>query len=194
MLLVITSFVIVPSLFYFQYRNFDNFWLPFESSSVSYFLENALFPNHLQAGIKDIFLYTPYGVSTGIDSVNGSLWTLPLEIRCYLMIYLFTRIPIEKYRRRLLMLFSIILLAFLFTFSIVNLEIGPWVLLALHLVLFFLFGALTSEYNLSCRKFFLFALSIFIMGLIMPSSRNDLLIYPFALILGLASILIIPKM
>jgi len=109
------------------------------------------------------------------------------------MIFIFTKFPVKKYRRRVLALFSITLLIFLFSFSISNLKIDSKMLLSLHLISFFLLGALTSEYNVSCRQFFFSALSIFILGLSIPSVNNDLLFYPFALILGLAFILTIPK-
>ncbi len=44
-------------------------------------------PVSFSHGIADVFVRdTPYGISTGGSFINGSLWTLPYEIRCYIVI------------------------------------------------------------------------------------------------------------
>ena len=53
--------------------------------SLSYLFRNALFPYGLQFGIDELFISTPYGELVGASVVNGSLWTLPIEIRCYVI-------------------------------------------------------------------------------------------------------------
>lgn len=53
--------------------------------SLSYVFRNALFPYGLQFGIDELFIGSPYGQLVGASVVNGSLWTLPIEIRCYVI-------------------------------------------------------------------------------------------------------------
>jgi peptidoglycan/LPS O-acetylase OafA/YrhL len=54
-----------------------------------YIARNALLPIEFFHASNDVFASsTPYGVATGGSWINGSLWTLPYEIRCYIVIAL----------------------------------------------------------------------------------------------------------
>jgi peptidoglycan/LPS O-acetylase OafA/YrhL len=54
---------------------------------LAYVGRGATLPVSFSHGIADVFVHdTPYGISTGGSFINGSLWTLPYEIRCYIVI------------------------------------------------------------------------------------------------------------
>jgi peptidoglycan/LPS O-acetylase OafA/YrhL len=47
----------------------------------------ATLPVSFSHGIADVFVHdTPYGIATNGSFINGSLWTLPYEVRCYVVI------------------------------------------------------------------------------------------------------------
>ena len=53
----------------------------------AYVGRGATLPVSFSHGIADVFTTdTPFGVSSGGSFINGSLWTLPYEIRCYFVI------------------------------------------------------------------------------------------------------------
>jgi peptidoglycan/LPS O-acetylase OafA/YrhL len=68
---------------------------------VGHVLRGALFPLKFSYGVNHVFVTdTPYGLSTGASFVNGSLWTLPHEMRCYLVVG-FVAVAARRYGNRL---------------------------------------------------------------------------------------------
>lgn len=62
----------------------------FSTSRTWTYLKN-MFPKSIQFALPGVFLHNSHGP-------NGSLWTLPVEIRCYVAVFIFGMIGSFKYR------------------------------------------------------------------------------------------------
>lgn len=84
--LIVAAFLITPLAWVAQGKSFSAFFDLHGNSPFSYVARNALLYVQ-QWGVNDVFLdSTPYGRISGMDSVNGSLWTLVYEAACYLIV------------------------------------------------------------------------------------------------------------
>ena len=81
--LAASAFIVAPIMNSIAGLPLDEYLTFSSEGPFAYVLRNLFLPIDLQYGILSTFLETPYGVATGVSSVNGSLWTLPFEIRCY---------------------------------------------------------------------------------------------------------------
>lgn len=71
----------------------------------------VLFPVDFSHGVRGVFVTsTPYGGTTGSSFVNGSLWTLPYEVRCYLVIGLLALSARRFGTRRVLLVATVVTL------------------------------------------------------------------------------------
>ncbi|MEA3184367.1 MAG: hypothetical protein QOJ74_844 [Ilumatobacteraceae bacterium] len=71
-----------------HHHHIGGYWTLRPDGPFAYVGRAATLPVSFSHGIADVFATdTPYGLATkGGSFVNGSLWTLPYEIRCYLVI------------------------------------------------------------------------------------------------------------
>jgi peptidoglycan/LPS O-acetylase OafA/YrhL len=84
--LVLVAFVVAPIFFFLTHGTLRDFPVVSLDGAFTYVVHNASFPIGLQFGIGDVFATTtPYGNQVGESVLNGSLWTLPLEVRCYVV-------------------------------------------------------------------------------------------------------------
>jgi peptidoglycan/LPS O-acetylase OafA/YrhL len=76
--------ILAPIIYVCTHSSLRGYFHLHASGPVWYVLRNAAYPVSLQYGIGDVFAETtPWGLVVGTSVINGSLWSLPLEIRCY---------------------------------------------------------------------------------------------------------------
>lgn len=84
--LVFCAVILGPIIYYLTHSTVAGYFHLGTNSPFTYVLRNALFPMDLQYGVADVFTSTtPYGQAVGDSVINGSLWSLPIEVRCYLL-------------------------------------------------------------------------------------------------------------
>lgn len=124
---------------------------PFE-----YIVQNFLLTIH-QWGIGDLYLTTtPFGNQSGIDSMNGSLWTLQHEAACYAIVAALIALGLMAKRTVVLPALAIVASTILAVCSITQIEpstfLPGWASTEmLRLVVAFLWGATLAAYATRVR-------------------------------------------
>jgi len=83
---VLGAFALSPVIWWLDNGTLAGFLNLSGTGPVAYVVRNLGFPVGLQYTVNDVFATTtPYGELTGASAINGSLWTLPFELRCYVV-------------------------------------------------------------------------------------------------------------
>jgi peptidoglycan/LPS O-acetylase OafA/YrhL len=85
--LIIGGFVVAALGWIHVHDSLSGFMTLDPGGPIGHVLRGALFPREFSYGVEGVFVTdTPFGRTEGASFVNGSLWTLPHEIRCYLVV------------------------------------------------------------------------------------------------------------
>lgn len=113
--ILFSALFLSPAIWYLQHGQIMNFPLLTQNSALGYITHNlSMQISSFRWGIGDVFIGTPYGELTGISVINGSLWSIRVEFRCYILAFVlvnlrqrFKFIPFEYIALSLAALFTI---------------------------------------------------------------------------------------
>ncbi|WP_407341760.1 acyltransferase family protein [Pengzhenrongella phosphoraccumulans] len=149
--LAVGALIVGPIAWASEQRPVLDYWTSSAGGPVQYVLSNALLTVN-QWGIHDVFIGTPYGISSTISVFNGSLWTLAYEWHCYLVVGALALLGVMRRAR------PIIVLTWLGLWVLTVLQVeapdmaarfGPWFddLFNVRFTMIFMTGAVLAVYS-----------------------------------------------
>lgn len=135
------SFLLIPVVQIYFEKSTD---LPVSGDSLAYFFQNSILILGLKPNIQTVFSSNPFS-----QVINGSLWTLPIELRCYLLCALIS-ILTKKLNSKLplFLIFSILVIIYVIT-TLTDTTLTPLSSSeSMRLYLIFFTGALATKFQL----------------------------------------------
>ncbi|MEP7201447.1 MAG: acyltransferase [Ilumatobacteraceae bacterium] len=85
--ILVSGFVVALIGWAHRHHDVSGFFTLRPDGPFGYVGRAATLPMSFSHGVLDVFVTdTPYGLATNGSFINGSLWTLPYEVRCYVVI------------------------------------------------------------------------------------------------------------
>jgi peptidoglycan/LPS O-acetylase OafA/YrhL len=152
MAMLVSAFVVGLIGWAHRHHDVGGYWTLRPDGPLAYVGRAATLPISFSHGIVDVFVTdTPYGIATGGSFINGSLWTLPYEIRCYLVIGLVALVARRFGNRRTITVAWLVSMALVIGYAkrldLTNFVAGPYADRQLASFLFvFLTGTLVAAW------------------------------------------------
>ncbi len=132
-LIICTIFTVLVIGILFTDLTFKQFF--FNTDTWTYLISNISFYNSTSHRLPGLFVNNPYG-----SAVNGSLWTLPFEVKCYCLVFLFGVTGLLNKRIPMALFFLVLVYLLIFHSSYIDFFGGK-------LLLFFVAGMVAYLFN-----------------------------------------------
>ena len=96
--LVVGALILGPIAWHHEHGSFAGYFTAAVTGPWHYLYSN-FFVQVNQWNIDGLFGATPYGAHAAVPSINGSLWTLVFEVKCYIVLAILGGLGLLRYRR-----------------------------------------------------------------------------------------------
>ncbi|CAB4873918.1 unannotated protein [freshwater metagenome] len=96
--LIVGALVVGPIAWYHEHHALAGYFSTSVTGPWHYLYSNCLVQIH-QWNIHDLFASTPFGQNSATPAINGSLWTLIFEVKCYILLAILGGLGLLRHRR-----------------------------------------------------------------------------------------------
>jgi len=96
--LIVGALVLGPIAWYHEHHTLRGYFVASVGGPWHYLYSNVFVQIH-QWNINGLFASTPFGQNAPVSSINGSLWTLIFEVKCYIVLALLGGLGLLRFRK-----------------------------------------------------------------------------------------------
>ena len=96
--LIVGALVVGPIAWHHEHHSLAGYFSTGVTGPWHYLYVNCCIQIH-QWNINDLFAATPFGLHSATPAINGSLWTLIFEVKCYILLAILGGLGLLRYRR-----------------------------------------------------------------------------------------------